>query len=225
MKHLTLTAVLVAGLATAARAQAPAADQPHRFEVGLEAVSYTPSVLQYSTFTNTRNNDKLHELSGVLFRYNIGRFGLRAGVSYNNSTEQTDVNNCNDCLVGKSKGQDLRLKAGAQYAPLTSTPWLYAFTDVYYRRYVSEGHFTGGFTGHQDVTVGVTSNGVGLNAGLGAKVKLASHFYLNPEVYYDVLRARNSEDYTDPTLRSYSQSNSRTNVHAPAARLNLIYAF
>ncbi|WP_165370574.1 outer membrane beta-barrel protein [Hymenobacter persicinus] len=221
MKKTTLTTALLVTLTVAGQAQ----DQPHKLEVGLDVLTYTPFQTGYNNFANTRNNDRAHWLSGGFVRYHFGQLGLRAGANYTTSTETVDDSNCADCLTGSSKSKELRLKVGGQYAPLATLPWLYGFADVYYRRYTSGGHFTGGFTGQQNATIGVTSNGVGLNAGVGATLKLTNHFSLNPEVYYDWLRARNSEDYSDPTLRSYSRSNSRTSIHTPAARLNLVYAF
>jgi opacity protein-like surface antigen len=223
MKRFTLLAALLAYFAGAAQAQ----DQPHKLEVGVDLLTYTPLRSAYSSFYNEHNNDRLHYLSGVVFRYNIGRFGLRSGVSYTTNTEKTDDNYCNDCLSGKSKGKELRLKVGGQYAPLPSATWLYGFADVFFRRYTSEGHYSGGFTGHQNMMVDVTSNGVGLSAGVGAKVKVSNHFYLNPEVYLDGLRARNSNTTTDVSLAGSSsyRTKTRTEMLAPAVRLNLLNAF
>ena len=221
MLKAAFTTALVAGLIVSARAQ----DQPHKIEVGLDVVNYSPFASGYNSFYNARNNDKAQWLSGVNLRYNFNRFGLRAGTNYTTSTDKVDGSSCADCLVGQSKGKELRLKLGGQYAPFAKASWLYVFTDVYYRRYTSEGNFSGGFTGNQNMNVDLHSNGLGLNAGVGVKIRLLNHLYLNPEVYYDAARVRNTATTTDAGTGQSYQSPSRTSLHAPAARMNLLFAF
>ncbi|RSK51353.1 outer membrane beta-barrel protein [Hymenobacter rigui] len=221
MLKATCTIAFIAGLSISARAQ----DQPHKVEVGLDVVNYSPFTSGYNYFYNAYNNNKTQWLSGVTFRYNFDRFGLRAGANYTTNTDKVDGSGCADCLVGQTKGKELRLKLGGQYSPFAKAPWLYVFTDVYYRRYTSEGNFSGGFTGNQNVVLGLRSNGVGFNAGVGAKVRLLNHVHLNPEVYYDAARARNTTTNNDPASGTTYLGSNRTRLHAPAARLNLLFAF
>lgn len=221
MLKSTFTIALLTGLAASAHAQ----DQPHKLEVGLDAVTYSPFATGYNRFSNTRNSEKAQWLSGVIFRYNVNRFGLRAGANYTTNTDKVDGSTCPDCLVGQSKGKELRLKAGGQYAPFANAQWLYIFTDVYYRRYTSEGNFSGSLSGYQNVRNTVKSNGIGVNAGIGANIRLLNHFYLNPEVYYDAARARNTTTNTDAALGTTYPGSNRTRLHTPSARLNLLFAF
>jgi|GEM_PF-5420984 len=202
-----------------------AQDQPHKFEVGLEVASYAPFAPTYATYASTRLNDKAQWASGLVFRYNLGRFGLRSGASYNTGTDKLNTTNCNDCLAGETTGHDLRVRLGAQYAPFAQAPWLYVFSDFYYRRYTSEGNFTGGFTGATNTNVMVTSNGVGNSTGVGLKVRTWKHFYLNPEVYYDVVRAHNTINTIDRNARTIYQTTSTTTLRTPSVRLNAIFAF
>ncbi|UOQ53169.1 outer membrane beta-barrel protein [Hymenobacter cellulosivorans] len=224
MLRITLTTALLMGLALTAHAQ----DTPHRFEVGLEMVNYSPFAKQTYNYANSQLNDKAQWASGAVFRYNLGRFGLRSGISYNTSTDKTSdypLSSCADCVQGTTTGKDLRVRLGAQYTPIAKAPWLYAFSDFYYRRYTSEGNFTGGFCGCLDTDVNVTSDGVGNSTGLGVKIRTWKHFYLNPEVYYDVLRVPNSVSSSDRNSGSYFQYDTRTKLQAPAIRVNAIIAF
>ncbi|PJJ54848.1 outer membrane beta-barrel protein [Hymenobacter chitinivorans] len=221
MLKLTLTTALLTGVSLATYAQ----DEPHRFEVGLEVVNYSPFAKQVYNYASNQLNDKAHWASGAVFRYNLGRFSLRSGVSYNTGTNNTEPNNCADCAVGSSTGKDLRLRLGGQYSPLVKAPWLYVFSDFYYRRFTSEGRFTGGFCGCLDTDVEVTSDGVGNSTGLGVKIRTWKHFYLNPEVYYDVLRAPNHVSSADRNSGNHFQYDTRTKQQAPAIRVNAIIAF
>ncbi|UOQ72319.1 hypothetical protein [Hymenobacter cellulosilyticus] len=151
---------------------------------------------------------------------------MRSGVSYNTGKDNTGtVNNCADCPVGGSTGKDLRLRLGAQYSPIATAPWLYVFSDFYYRRFTSESNYTGGLCGCLNTDVAVKSNGVGNSTGLGFRIRTWKHFYLNPEVYYDVLRAPNSVSSNDRTSGFNQHYETRTKLQAPAVRVNAIIAF
>ncbi len=221
MKNSLLTALLATLLAGAAQAQ----DQPHKFEVGVEVLNYSPFAKSDYNYYKSRSNNKAHWAPGVVFRYNLNRFGLRSGIGYTTETEKLYYSSCADCPVGETTGKELQLRLGGQYAPFQNAPWLYVFSDFYYRRYTSEGNFTGGLCGCLNTDLGVKSNGVGNSTGIGIKVRTFRHFYLNPEVYYGVLRAQNQQTSTDRNSGASYQSTSRTSLHAPALRLNAILAF
>ncbi|SHI64815.1 hypothetical protein SAMN02745146_1280 [Hymenobacter daecheongensis DSM 21074] len=223
MKNTTLPVILLVLLGSAAHAQ----DTPHLFEVGLDVVNHSPFVSSQNSFYNTYSNDKTQWLSGVLFRYNLNRFALRTSINYTTNTQAVDSENCADCLVGESKGQEAKLKVGGQYAPFARAPWLYVFSDVYYRRYASEGNLTGGLCGCLDTDVRVKSNGFGIAPGLGAKVRMLNHFYLNPEVYHEVGRGTNTETYADRRTGEPYPNSLRTPTYLRnlSVRLNAIYAF
>ncbi|GAA3921681.1 hypothetical protein [Hymenobacter algoricola] len=221
MKKTTLPTLLLAGLAFTAQAQ----DQPHKFEVGLEVLNFSPYVPTFYSYQDTRTFAKAQWVSGAIFRSNFGRFGLRSGVGYNAETDNTDNTNCADCLIGQTERKELRLTLGGQYAPLKKAQWLYVFSDFYYRRFTSEANFSGGLCGCINSDVDIKSNGGGNNTGLGIKIKTFRHFYLNPEASYEVLRAWNTQTTTDRNTDHATQFTSRTNGQGPALRLNAIYAF
>lgn len=222
MPKTALLTILLAALGAAAQAQ----DAPHRFEIGLETATYSPLAEPYPyAFFNSDYTPKLRGVSGALARYHVGRLGLRFSGSYTTNTIQSDTKNCADCLVGYSKGQEFQLRLGGQYAPLAAAPWLYAFSDFYYRRYTSAGNFTGGFCGCLDSDTQVMSNGVGNATGLGVKLRTWKRFYLNPEVYYDVLRARNANTSVDNRTGQTYTSRSRTSLQQPSLRLNVLVTF
>ncbi|MCB2407241.1 outer membrane beta-barrel protein [Hymenobacter lucidus] len=224
MLKITLTAVLLTGFAFAAHAQ----DAANRFEVGVEVVNYSPFAKQTYNYANNQLNDKAQWASGAVVRYNLGRFGLRSGISYNTETSKTAdpaTSSCADCVQGSTTGKDLRVRLGGQYSPIAKAPWLYVFSDFYYRRFTSEGNFTGGFCGCLNTDVNVTSDGVGNSTGLGFKIRTWKHFYLNPEVYYDVLRAPNYVSSNDRNSGSHFQYDTRTKLQAPAVRMNAVISF
>jgi hypothetical protein len=220
--NFTLTVALLTGFAFTASAQ----DQPRRFEAGVELVNYSPFAQPYYSYGSSRLNEKAQWASAAVFRYNFQRFGLRSGVSYNTGSDKgTGISNCADCLVGSSTGKDARLRLGGQYLPLAKAPWLYVFSDFYYRHFTSEGNYTGGFCGCLDTDVAVTSDGVGNSTGLGFKIRAWRQFYLNPEVYYDVLRANNTITSTSRNSGGSQQYTTPTSLHAPTIRVNALIAF
>ncbi|QIX60929.1 porin family protein [Hymenobacter lutimineralis] len=222
MLKFTLPFALLTALSFAASAQ----DQPRRFEAGVELLNYSPFAKQTYNYASSQLNNKAQWASGAVFRYNLGRLGLRSGISYTTGSDKTqEVNNCNDCPVGSSTARDLRLRLGVQYAPIAKAPWLYVFSDFYYRRFVSEGNYTGGLCGCQDTDVTVKSNGFGNSTGIGFKVRTWKQFSLNPEVYYDVLRAPNTVNNSDRNLGTSQQYTTRTTQQAPAVRVNAIISF
>ena len=220
MKKFILASTLLCSLAAAAQAQ----DQPHKFEVGVDLLNYTPFAQPYDSYYNSRLSTTAQWASGAVVRNNFNRFGLRSGIRYNTGTEK-GIDNCNDCLVGESKGKELQVRLGGQYAPVEKAQWLYVFSDFYYRRYTSEGNFTGGLCGCLNTDVTVKSNGLGNNSGLGIKLQIFKRFYLNPEIYYDLLRAHNSTASYDRNQGSSYQGSSRTSLHQPGLRVNALFAF
>jgi hypothetical protein len=205
---------------------AQAQDQPKRaYEAGIEIVNYNPSGNGHR-YDNSPANNAAQWASGVFFRYTPDRFGVRLGGNFSQGTVQPSYDYCADCLTGDITDKELQVKLGAQYAPLKKYDWLYVFTDLYYRRYSSTGDLAGGLCGCLDVTQTRTSNGLGLNAGLGAKVRVIKSVYLSPEIYYDVLRARDKTTQHDNRNGSpdftYQET---TTMHRPAMRLRATIAF
>ncbi|WP_345072376.1 outer membrane beta-barrel protein [Hymenobacter fastidiosus] len=222
LKNTLAIAALLTGFSLIAHAQ----DTPHRFEAGLELVNYSPFAKQQYSYATSQLNDKAQWASGAVFRYNLGRFGLRSGISYNSGSSITqNPSSCADCPVGGANGRDLRVRLGGQYAAIAKAPWLYVFSEFYYRSFLSKGNFTGGLCGCLDTEVTVKSNGIGNSTGLGAKMRVWKHFYLNPEVYYDVLRVPNTVTSNDRNSGTTQQYDTRTKVQAPAVRVNAIIAF
>jgi hypothetical protein len=100
------------------------------------------------------------------------------------------------------------------------------FLDGYYQRYAASGRLTGGYTGRADVTIKTTSNDIGANVGVGAKVKLVRSFYLSPEVYYDAFLTYSKDLYMDNiTGRKDAYISPRQTGHSPAVRLLATVAF
>jgi hypothetical protein len=223
MKTLILTAFLLSG-AQFIQAQ----DQPKRaMEAGIEVVNYNP-IGNGHPYDNSAANNPAHWASGVFLRYTPNRVGVRLGGNFNRGTVKPNYDYCADCLEGKVTDKELQLRLGAQYAPLKKHDWLYVFTDLYYRRYTSTGDLTGGFCGCLDITETRISNGVGLNAGLGARIKVFKNVYLSPEIYYDVLRARNETSTRDNrgfSLLPVTTYQQNTTIHRPAMRLHATVAF
>ncbi|WP_133274358.1 hypothetical protein [Hymenobacter radiodurans] len=221
LKTLFITACLL-GCTLVANAQ----NQPKRaYEAGIEVVNYTPSGNGHR-YDNSPANNPAQWASGVFLRYTPTRFGVRLGGNFSRGTVKPSYDYCADCLEGKVTDKQLQLKVGAQYAPLKKFDWLYAFTDLYYRRYTSTGDLTGGICGCLDVTQTRTSNGVGLNVGLGAKISVFKSVYLSPEIYYDVLRARDETRQQDNLNGSLSSTyHETTTMHRPAMRLRATVAF
>jgi hypothetical protein len=221
IKKLTLTACLL-GCVLGAHAQ----DKPNRaYEAGIEIVNYTPFGNGHR-YDNSPANNPAQWASGVFLRYTPTRVGVRLGGNFSQGTVKPSYDYCADCLTGNVTNKELQLKLGAQYAPLKKYDWLYVFTDLYYRRYSSTGNLAGGFCGCLDVTETRTSNGIGLNAGLGARIQVYKSIYLSPEIYYDVLRARDKTASRDnrnggPNY-TYQQT---TTMHRPAMRLRATVLF
>jgi hypothetical protein len=220
LKTLTLTACLLS-----CTLSAYTQNQPKRaYEVGIEVVNYNP-IGNGHHYDNSPANNPAQWASGVFLRYTPKRFGVRLGGNFSRGTIKPSYDYCADCLVGKVTDKELQIKLGAQYAPLKKVDWLYVFTDLYYRRYSSTGDLTGGLCGCLDVTDTRTSNGLGLNAGLGAKIRVIKSFYLSPEIYYDVLRAHDKTAQQDNYSGNiYSYQDTET-THRPAMRLRATLAF
>ncbi|QNP53162.1 outer membrane beta-barrel protein [Hymenobacter qilianensis] len=195
------------------------------YEAGIEVVNYNPSGNGHR-YANSPANNPAQWVSGVFLRYTPTRFGVRLGGNFSQGTVKPNYDYCADCLTSDITDKELQVKLGAQYAPLKKYDWLYVFTDLYYRRYTSTGDLTGGRCGCLDVTETRTSNGLGLNAGLGAKIRVYKSFYLSPEIYYDVLRARDETTSRDNLNGSpdftYQET---TTMHRPAMRLRATIAF
>ncbi|SMB84887.1 hypothetical protein SAMN00120144_3870 [Hymenobacter roseosalivarius DSM 11622] len=220
LKMLTLTTCLL-GCALFAHAQ----NEPKRaYEAGIEVINYNPSGNGHR-YDNSPANNPAQWASGLFLRYTPTRFGLRLGGNFSRGTVKPSYDYCADCLEGKVTDKELQVKLGVQYAPLTKYDWLYTFTDLYYRRYSSTGDLTGGLCGCLDVTDTRTSNGIGLNAGLGARIRVFKSVYLSPEIYYDVLRARDETAQQDNHSGSVFTYQETTTMHRPAMRLRATVAF
>lgn len=220
MRKMLLTACLLGG-ALVTQAQ----DQPKRaYEAGVEILNYNPLGSRHRYDTSPANNPAQWG-SGVFLRYTPTRVGVRLGGNFSQGTVKPSYD-CYDCLTGKVTDKELQLKLGVQYAPLKKYEWFYVFNDLYYRRYTSTGDLTGGFCGCLDVTETRTSNGIGLNAGVGAKIRVYKSLYLSPEIYYDVLRARDEVAHRSNNqnggIYTYKQT---TTMHRPAMRLRATVAF
>jgi hypothetical protein len=193
----------------------------HRLQIGLELLRVTGS--QPNVFI-TKSLNTLQPFSGLMVRYQLGRWALRAGGNFSRDVTRFDNRNCNDCSYGKMHGYDYSLRGGAQFALTQKQALLYAFADLYYRRYQGEGDGFNPWTRDQ-YFVSMSQQGIGVQTGLGLQIKLYRSLSLVTEGYFAQERfSFQSRVFTYGSGYNYYKGHFASLLN-PAARLYLSVMF
>lgn len=196
-------------------------DNKVKQEFGTKMVSLTiPTQIYYSI----ADHRYFQFVTGIFYRVSKERIALRATINYSeNSTASIDVNGTQFGTMpfGSSNNQDFQISLGGQYHLMKRKELLYVFSDLYYRNLCSNGEFYW----PEEANFFAKSDQVGINFGLGSKIKLHEHIYISPEIYCDMFHSYTSMvEYPKYGKPQKNTLNSVNNIR-PIARLFLTISF
>lgn len=196
-------------------------DNKVKHEFGTKMVSLTiPTQIYYSI----ADHRYFQFVTGIFYRVSKDRMALRATINYSeNSTGSLYLSGdqIGTLPSGSSNNQDFQISLGGQYHLMKRKELLYVFSDLYYRNLCSNGKLYW----LEEENFLAKSDQVGINVGLGSKIKLHEHIYISPEIYCDMFHSHTSmveyPKYGKPQKNTYNS----VNRIRPIARLFLTISF
>jgi hypothetical protein len=186
MKYLTITLILFLILPMAY-------SQDNRLatsEVGLKVVSGRILTRAYHSIIN---RPSFQFIDGLFYRISKKHMALRLALdlpwNQRNSLYESTIFTTSRPYILKSR--DINIAIGGQYDLLKEKKWLYVFTEVYYRNINTSGELV---DNHLEQIVNpslnnkfsVSNKRIGLNSGIGFKMKVLDHLFISPELFYDL---------------------------------------
>jgi hypothetical protein len=159
-----------------------------RFEVSISVVSVNIG-RSHLIF-----NNQFEILNSIHVKYFQKKIGYRVSGSYLRHVHHFPFHDCNGIIENSNS---LRLSAGIQVQVVKQLKWLYAFSDLGFRRLKGTGYYGAYYPSPFPVAVELTrlSLGAELQSGVGMKLRLGNHFRFFTEAGVSVVCLANTYTY------------------------------
>ena len=189
-----------------------------RFDVSLNMVSVNAGRQQILF------NNSLELFNGIQIRYYHLNLGFRLSGNYQHRICNYPFHTDNGSVI---KSNSFRLSAGIQVQVVKQLKWLYAFSDLGFRRLKGTGYYGAYYLSPFPVAVELTrlSLGAELQSGVGLKLRLGNHFRFFTEAGVSVVCLANTYTYPFRPQSGELPDDKTSSVFGSFGRLGFSVAF